>query len=87
MIFFKPMMNAAIKISGGTTEHLDAILPKADSSRTSQDAVAIAYVAAKAVEIKQNRYFEAVQYHPEFLSRPNRPHPLFIGLINAAKED
>lgn len=45
MIFFKPMMNAAIKISGGTTEHLDAILPKADSSRTSQDAVAIAYVA------------------------------------------
>lgn len=45
MIFFKPMMNAAIKISGGTTEHLDAILPKADSSRISQDAVAIAYVA------------------------------------------
>ena len=41
----------------------------------------------EAVEIKQNRYFEAVQYHPEFLSRPNRPHPLFIGLINAAKED
>lgn len=24
------------------------------------------------------------QFHPEFLSRPNRPHPLFRGLIEAA---
>jgi len=26
------------------------------------------------------------QFHPEFLSRPNRPHPLFVGLMKAAKE-
>ncbi|MDR3410569.1 MAG: hypothetical protein P4L87_06445 [Formivibrio sp.] len=26
------------------------------------------------------------QFHPEFLSRPMRPHPLFVGLIKAAKE-
>lgn len=26
------------------------------------------------------------QFHPEFKSRPNRPHPLFVGLIKAAKE-
>jgi CTP synthase len=24
------------------------------------------------------------QFHPEFLSRPNRPHPMFVGLIEAA---
>jgi len=28
----------------------------------------------------------ASQFHPEFLSRPNRPHPLFVGLVKAAKE-
>ncbi|HEX5448180.1 MAG TPA: CTP synthase [Candidatus Saccharimonadales bacterium] len=29
-------------------------------------------------------YFLATQAHPEFRSRPNRPHPLFVGLIRAA---
>lgn len=38
----------------------------------------------EAVELPQNRYFIGVQYHPEFKSRPNRPHPLFVGLLNAA---
>jgi hypothetical protein len=28
----------------------------------------------------------ACQYHPEFLSRPGRPHPLFGGLIEAAQQ-
>jgi CTP synthase len=28
----------------------------------------------------------ACQFHAEFKSRPNRPHPLFIGFIDAAKE-
>lgn len=31
-----------------------------------------------------NDYFVGVQYHPEFKSRPNRPHPLFSGLIRYA---
>jgi len=26
------------------------------------------------------------QFHPEFLSRPMKPHPLFVGLVKAAKE-
>ena len=39
----------------------------------------------EAVEIKDNDFFVGVQYHPEFLSRPNRPHPLFVGLVHAAK--
>ncbi|MBQ3815256.1 MAG: gamma-glutamyl-gamma-aminobutyrate hydrolase family protein, partial [Clostridia bacterium] len=33
-----------------------------------------------------NRPFHVgVQYHPEFKSRPNRPHPLFLGFIRASK--
>ena len=39
----------------------------------------------EAVEIKDNDFFVGVQYHPEFLSRPNRPHRLFVGLVHAAK--
>jgi len=31
-------------------------------------------------------FFVATQAHPEFLSRPTRPHPLFSGLIAAALE-
>lgn len=35
------------------------------------------------LEAPQNKYFVATQAHPEFRSRPTRPHPLFIGLIKA----
>ncbi len=31
-----------------------------------------------------NTYFVGVQFHPEFKSRPNRPHPLFLGLVKNA---
>lgn len=37
-------------------------------------------------EIKDHPYMVGSQFHPEFLSRPNRPHPLFVGLMKAAKE-
>ena len=38
----------------------------------------------EAVEIPEHPWFVGVQYHPEFKSRPNRPHPLFKGFIKAA---
>ncbi len=38
------------------------------------------------IEAKDHPYFFATQAHPEFRSRPNRPHPMFVGLIKAAKE-
>ena len=38
------------------------------------------------VEIPKHPYFIASQFHPELKSRPNKPHPLFVGLIKAAKE-
>jgi CTP synthase len=34
---------------------------------------------------KQHPYFVGTQFHPEFLSRPNNAHPLFVGLIRASK--
>ena len=36
-------------------------------------------------EIANHPYMVGSQFHPEFLSRPMRPHPLFVGLVKAAK--
>ena len=36
------------------------------------------------VEVKGHPWFVAVQYHPEFKSRPMEPHPLFAGFIGAS---
>jgi CTP synthase len=38
----------------------------------------------ETVELSENPFFVGVQYHPEFKSRPNKPHPLFLGFIGAA---
>lgn len=38
------------------------------------------------IELVDHPYFIATQFHPEFKSRPNRPHPLFFGLVRAALE-
>lgn len=38
----------------------------------------------EAIELKDNDFFVAVQYHPEFKSRPNSPHPLFVEFIKAS---
>ena len=38
----------------------------------------------ETVELPDHPFYVGVQYHPEFKSRPNRPHPLFRGFIGAA---
>ena len=38
----------------------------------------------ETVEISGETFFVGVQFHPEFKSRPNRPHPLFMGFVRAA---
>ena len=38
----------------------------------------------ETIELPQNDFYIGVQFHPEFKSRPNKPHPLFLGLIEAA---
>ena len=39
---------------------------------------------AELIELRDHPYFLACQYHPEFQSKPNQPHPLFKGFIQAA---
>ena len=36
------------------------------------------------VEFSDRPFHIGVQFHPEFKSRPNKPHPLFVGFIEAA---
>ena len=38
----------------------------------------------ETVEVSKNDFYIGVQFHPEFKSRPNKPHPLFVGLVDAA---
>ena len=49
-------------------------------SGTSPDGLLV-----EMVEIPEHPYFIAGQFHPELKSRPNRPGPLFVGLVEAAK--
>ena len=37
-------------------------------------------------ELADHPFMVSSQFHPEFLSRPMRPHPLFVGFVKAAKE-
>lgn len=38
----------------------------------------------ETVEVPEHNFYVGVQFHPEFKSRPNRPHPLFKGLVVSA---
>lgn len=38
----------------------------------------------ETVELADRMFYVGVQYHPEFKSRPNKPHPLFVGFVEAA---
>ncbi len=50
-------------------------------SGTSPDGLLV-----EMVEYEKHPYFIGGQFHPEFKSRPDRPAPLFVGLIEAAKK-
>jgi CTP synthase len=41
---------------------------------------------AELIELRDHPYFAGCQYHPEFQSKPNKPHPLFKGFIHACLE-
>ncbi|CCV64981.1 CTP synthase [Alteracholeplasma palmae J233] len=41
----------------------------------------------ESIELNNHPWFIAVQYHPEFVSRPLRPHPLFKDFVFAAKQN
>jgi CTP synthase len=37
-------------------------------------------------ELADHPFMLGTQFHPEFLSRPNRPHPLFVAFLEAVRE-
>lgn len=39
------------------------------------------------IELPGHKWFAASQFHPEFKSRPENPHPMFVGLVKAALKD
>jgi CTP synthase len=41
---------------------------------------------AEIIELPSHPYFVGCQFHPEFLSKPNNPHPLFWGFVRAAMQ-
>lgn len=41
----------------------------------------------EAIEYTNHPFYIGVQYHPEFKSRPNKPHPLFSGLVQASLQN
>ena len=40
----------------------------------------------ETVELTERPFHVGVQFHPEFKSRPNKPHPLFVGFVKASME-
>lgn len=42
---------------------------------------------AEIIELPNHPFFVACQFHPEFLSKPNHPHPIFYGFVGAALEN
>ena len=38
----------------------------------------------ETVELTERDFYVGVQFHPEFKSRPNKPHPLFVGFVQSA---
>jgi len=44
------------------------------------------FQVVEMVELFNHPWFVGVQFHPEFKSRPNRPHPLFYGFVQAAQK-
>ena len=54
-------------------------MPDCTFSGTSPDGRLV-----ETVELTDRPFHVGVQYHPEFKSRPNKPHPLFLGFIKAS---
>ena len=86
--------------SNGDTEAYKTLLAENErlAKRANTRMVALEKAGLKAVGVNPERdlveiveleghpWFVGCQFHPEFKSRPNRPHPLFSGFVGAAIE-
>lgn len=58
--------------------------PELEKSGMVFSGVSPDYRLVEMIELPDHPFFIASQFHPEFKSRPNNPHPLFRGLVEAA---
>ncbi|MDD4837423.1 MAG: gamma-glutamyl-gamma-aminobutyrate hydrolase family protein, partial [Dethiosulfovibrio sp.] len=65
------------EFNGDYRERLEAAGLRVAGVYSDKDLVEI-------VELEGHPWYVGVQFHPEFKSRPVKPHPLFMGLIKAA---
>ncbi len=50
----------------------------------SAPIIAVEWIERFVAQYKNVEFHVGVQYHPEFKSRPNKPHPLFLGFVSAS---
>ena len=65
---------------------IDPYLNKMDEKALKVSAFDSTGRIINAIELTDHPFWIGVQYHPEFKSRPDNPHPLYLGLIRAALE-
>jgi len=65
---------------------IDRYLNKMDEKGLKVSAFDSTGRIINAIELTDHPFWIGVQYHPEFKSRPDNPHPLYLGLIRAAQE-
>jgi CTP synthase len=65
---------------------IDRYLNKMDEKGLKVSALDSTGRIINAIELTDHPFWIGVQYHPEFKSRPDNPHPLYLGLIRAALE-
>jgi CTP synthase len=86
--------NAGLKVSGTSLGRSESVLGGVNNELVNGQETADKQLVSdqhavglvEFIELPQNihPYYIATQAHPEFLSRPTRPHPLFKGLVQAA---
>jgi CTP synthase len=64
-------------------EFNNKFLPSFNASGYKVSGVSPCGNLVEIIEYPAHPFFIATQFHPEFLSRPNKPHPLFLGLVEA----
>ncbi|MDD4363818.1 MAG: hypothetical protein PHD33_06425, partial [Atribacterota bacterium] len=65
-------------------EFNNSFLPKFEENDIIFSGINVENNLVEIFELKDHPWFVGMQFHPEFKSRPNSPHPVFVGFIEAA---
>ena len=70
-----------LALPAGVLAEIDISQAGLTVSGTSPDGYIV-----ETVELTDSPFYVGVQFHPEFKSRPNKPHPLFLSFVKASLE-